>query len=250
MFCYSCGFQLPAGARFCVGCGAQVLYPGTQASVVIAPAPSHAVHVQPTGIAHCPRCGGRNPNDNLFCTNCGASLQPSLSVARQPADGSGFGLDGSSPQAGQTAISAPSAHTPEQAVGGRPKIGGWLWLFCLGLIVVTPLMSLSEIGRSLDQPLLIVLEVGLVAFSIYTGIAVERIRPNALRLVKIYFVVMLVLGFLCILGSFASDLGETGQRSPLEGTLAIGLRTVVGVAIWGSYFRKSTRVRATFGSNL
>ena len=250
MFCYSCGFQLPAGARFCVGCGAQVVHPGTQSPVVPAPAQSHAVQAAPGGVALCPRCGGRNPNDNLFCNNCGASLQPSLSVARQPADVSEVGLDATSAKPEQTATAAQQVQMPQQVVGQSQKVGGWLLLFCFGLIVGNPLSIVKEILESPDIPLLIAAGLALAGFSIYTGIAVARVRPNALRLVKIIFIVMLVLAFLSLLGSFSSgDVGESGQGSRLQGVIGAG-RIVLAVGIWWSYFRKSTRVRATFGSNL
>jgi hypothetical protein len=64
-----------------------------------------------------------------------------------------------------------------------------------------------------------------------------------LRLVKAFFVVMLVLGCLSILGSFAGNPTD-------KDALAAGLGTIGFAAIWWTYFRKSTRVRATFGSNL
>jgi hypothetical protein len=160
-------------------------------------------------------------------------------VAHQPADVSGA----SSRELRQTAIAAPPADSLQQAAGERLKIGGWLAFFCFGLVVLAPLHGLREINQSLDQPFLVVLEVGLVAFSIYTGIALTRVRPNAMRLVKIFFIVMLALGILSVLGSFASDSGD-------KDALVAGLGTIGSAAIWWSYFRKSKRVRDTFGSNL
>ena len=54
--CPKCGFQNPAGAKFCANCGAPL-------------------QAQPAGGVVCPKCGFQNPAGAKFCANCGAPLQ-------------------------------------------------------------------------------------------------------------------------------------------------------------------------------
>jgi membrane protease subunit (stomatin/prohibitin family) len=64
--CPGCGFENPAGAKFCSNCGAEL---GTQPII-------------------CPKCKKENPSGSKFCVNCGASLVkikcPKCSFENQP----------------------------------------------------------------------------------------------------------------------------------------------------------------------
>ena len=54
-------------------------------------------------------------------------------------------------------------------------IGGWLLLFFLGVTIVTPLVCLVEISQNPSDPIVIVFDLGLAGFSIFTGIATWRV---------------------------------------------------------------------------
>jgi hypothetical protein len=107
----------------------------------------------------------------------------------------------------------------------------------------------AEILRDPHDTFVVVVNLGLAAFSIYTGLTTWRARPNALKLIKVYFIVTLALPCLMIL-RLSTNIKEIVQQSPSENPVANGLKVLIVVAIWWSYFAQSKRVKATFGSNL
>jgi hypothetical protein len=127
-------------------------------------------------------------------------------------------------------------------------VGGWLLLFCVGTTIIGPLVLLVEIAAKLQNasivgsalPALLVALLAAGGFSIYTGATVWRVQTNALAVVKTYFIVMVGLASVVFL------LSVSGAYYNLAGPA----RTLISVAIWWAYFKKSKRVKATFGANL
>jgi hypothetical protein len=101
-----------------------------------------------------------------------------------------------------------------------------------------------------DTALEAVFNLLLGAFSLYAGICLWRVRPNALRLVKVYFVLVLSIATLAILASVVTTHSAPSSETPQTNVLTDGARMLIGVAIWWSYFKKSKRVKATYGANL
>lgn len=67
MVCPSCGADLPADARFCIECGADVgRAASTGATVQLPRTPRTAVP--------CPACGAANPDYAVYCVRCGHRL--------------------------------------------------------------------------------------------------------------------------------------------------------------------------------
>ena len=62
MECATCGFDVPAGNKFCLQCG-------TPVSAVLAPAP-----VGDKSARRCPQCGAEAAESQKFCQRCGAVL--------------------------------------------------------------------------------------------------------------------------------------------------------------------------------
>jgi hypothetical protein len=167
----------------------------------------------------CPKCGLENPPTAVWC-DCGYDFQKQ---AMRPAEQTNPELRG---------------------------VGGWLLFFCVSLTILGPLVNLVEILQNPHQSFLVVFDVGMSAFSIYTGAVIWGVRSSALKLVKAYFIVMLAVAALSILGSFRTSLREIQQQSPSQNPIMVGGRIFIAVAIWWTYFKKSKRVRATFGMNL
>lgn len=123
-------------------------------------------------------------------------------------------------------------------------IHGWLMLFCATQTILSPVFVLFAVVTGfLKTPLVIAFQLALCGFAVYTGVSVWRIRPNALKLVKAFLFVMLVLGFV---GAFPPHWMHLKSKPPA----APGIRTLVVAASWWLYFKFSKRVKVTFGRNL
>jgi hypothetical protein len=77
MNCPSCAAELPADARFCVECGAEVLVASTGATTAL---PRYADPGPP-----CPACGAVGPEGADYCVRCGRRLADPLHVPPPPA---------------------------------------------------------------------------------------------------------------------------------------------------------------------
>jgi hypothetical protein len=249
MFCSNCACEIPTTAKFCVRCGSTVdaLASSTLARAV---APSVA-NPAPKASVQCSKCGGQNPSEYFFCTACGASLGPIGSPVFVSSTVTAFDavLPPSAPV--KTVNEIQNIPDTQQVASTLRGVGGWLLFFCIGLIFVAPLIDAAEILKNPNNMFVVVLDLGLAAFAIYTGIIVWGTRPNALKVVKAYFIVMIVLAFLTILGVIFADAKDIQGHSNSQGEdMIAALRSLGYVAIWWSYFGSSERVRATFGSNL
>ncbi len=206
----------------------------------------------------CRKCGAKIPDDSHFCVKCGAgviapnatsasstgtalavapALEPSL-LAKTPDDST-------MPPSSEKSAAANSVGTPS-TVDPLKGIRGWLLLFCLGIVFVQPLVLIVASDTAFEA----VFNLLLGAFSLYAGICLWRVRPNALRLVKVYFVLVLSIATLAILASVVTTHSAPSSETPQTNVLTDGARMLIGVAIWWSYFKKSKRVKATYGANL
>lgn len=210
----------------------------------------------------CRKCGAKMPEDSQFCLKCGVAVNmPSLNSASPTGTATGV-----APALEPDAVAKPSGH--DQPIGtlsspstpsatGSPStvdrlkgIRGWLLLFLLGLVFVTPLSSFFG-GLNSGDAFSFGFDLLFGALAIYTGIALWRGATNALRLVKVYFVVALVMAVLEIVSGILTAPATTASSTPSQNnSLTEGFRMLIGVAIWWSYFKKSKRVKATYGANL
>jgi hypothetical protein len=256
MFCATCACELPAIARFCVRCGSRV------------ESPQNATHTQPlrteireapeVSCTTCSKCGFENPRDYSFCIKCGEQLK-TLGYpvfVSSTAIGSSISVSPVTREPAVEVVAAPIATasianpttTTKEFTAPTVGVGGWLLLFCIGATVISPLVIGAELIQNLNDTFVVLVDISVAALSIYTGIAVWRVRPDAFRMLKIYFVVIAVLAALSIAGSFVSK-SDPSKGAP-DDFMAVGLRSLVAVIIWGLYFHKSRRVKDTFGTNL
>lgn len=183
----------------------------------------------------CARCGQQIPDASETCPLCGREttikLEPQPSVAQANAG---------------TALAQPQPVTPSISPHhrGLQGVGGWLLFFCIALIILGPLVTFVQVMNLPNvDPLAMGLEFARAAFGIAVGIFLWNVRPVAFTLLWIYFGFVALMAVLGIIGFAVLE-----QKRPED--LTVSVRALIYVTIWFLYFRKSERVRATFGRNL
>jgi len=144
-------------------------------------------------------------------------------------------------------------------------VGGWLLLFCVMETIVSPAFCVFFLSSDLARILAdwsafqlvptfrLVSDVGgfgLTAFSIYVGVALWSVKPNAVRFAKALLIVQFAY---TVVGEVAGLCLGTSllfwEPAPNMGTTIVDLvGNGAGFAIWFTYFRESKRVKATYGS--
>jgi hypothetical protein len=144
------------------------------------------------------------------------------------------------------------------------SVRGWLMFFCLTLVLFAPAATLLVAVQALGQlPLLVrasaqfpgllvitivdlILSTAIMGFSIYAGLALMRVRPNAVRIAKTFLLVRLGYSLLELALPLVAGLPASARSIMLQ---AIAGQVVVGVlyvAIWYSYLTVSKRVKRTY----
>lgn len=163
--------------------------------------------------------------------------------------------------AGEEPLSRSKAFVPSDPAA--VKVGGWLMLFCITLVLVNPIQllggllstDLRDTAVVFDQfPFLAVLgivesvgDVLLAMFSIYAGVQLLGRKRNAVRTAKLF----LIVGVTYTLISYALTVAAVPQsmRAEVVSDLSRGLgRPLVYAGIWFTYLSRSKRVRETFPS--
>lgn len=142
-------------------------------------------------------------------------------------------------------------------------VGGWLLLFCLGLIVFTPVITVGSLAASYGESsqyfdrfpgLLMItvvdtlLSVGLMGFSIYAGVGLWSIRPGAVQTAKRYLLCSLGCHAIAAVLPFMAGLPSAAYEAINAEVVKQTVRGVLYFAIWYSYLGKSQRVKATYES--
>ena len=183
----------------------------------------------------CVKCGAENPDDAEFCCKCGKA------VFRPPATS---GIQAPEPPDSMNPVSTPSTPKPY-------GVGGWLAFLCVSLTVLSPLFWLGAMLSLFqkDYFALGLLTLSMAAFSIMAGSLLWQKDPSAIKPVKAYLLVNVVVS---VIISFAGTRGSLDDPHVLG--VAIGQAIGVLVAgsivttIWWLYLDKSVRVKNTYGA--
>jgi len=144
-------------------------------------------------------------------------------------------------------------------------VKGWLLLMCISLTILDPssIVLNSIIMTNLTKPyfdkhtelLRMVLingtcSIGLAVFSIYTGISLWKVLPNALITAKKYlFAISLYSVFSLFIPTLVGF--QAGSIKGISGNNVFNsLLTILYASAWYLYLKKSRRVKTTYGSNL
>lgn len=182
----------------------------------------------------CARCGQQIPEASEICPLCGREATVKLIPVTEP-----------------IAREPRFSRVPTPAIQGPSGVGGWLLFFCVSLVVLAPaftLINLSRMAFSL-QNLYYLANVAQVLYAAVVGGMLWTRRPGSFLFLRIYFVLVAAQIGLNAAEMFALALREYG--SVWESDRFTRLLVGAGVALlWFAYFRKSVRVRNTYGANL
>lgn len=141
-------------------------------------------------------------------------------------------------------------------------VRGWLLLLCLILTILFPLGGLINITAAINTPksffdqdpaLFTFVFIGgicnicLFVYSMYVGVSLWKVVPNAVASVKRYLLVLFHYSFFSI---FLPQLVGLSEKVQTEIYTMYSLGRLIAMAeafAWYLYLRKSKRVRATYG---
>ena len=182
----------------------------------------------------CARCGEQIPDASETCPLCGREA----SIRIDP------------PAPLPTLPHPQSAALTLPAITGPSGVGGWLLVFCITLTVLAPLavlfpvVALRRIPSNYFRP-----EIVRVLYGVIVGIVLWSRQAIALMMLRIYFVVLAVTLGLSWLRLIALSL-QSHTSVFLFPVFTAVLMYTGGSILWFAYFRKSIRVRNTYGSNV
>ena len=141
-------------------------------------------------------------------------------------------------------------------------VRGWLLLLSVSLTILDPLAGFINIIAATDalkpyfdqdQALFKLVLIGgvcnicLLVYSMYTGMALWRISPNAVMNAKKYFLVLFHYSFFSIFLPQLVGLSEKTQTEIYKASPIGNLIVMLYATMWYFYMRKSKRVKATYG---
>jgi uncharacterized membrane protein YqgA involved in biofilm formation len=138
------------------------------------------------------------------------------------------------------------------------SIGGWLLLLCISLTILSPLRTiytnslnimiissfLDEFDKG-DQYLILfetILGIGITIYSIVAGVHLWKIKPNAVKFAKTFFLVF--LGYIILIAIFSTIVKI--ESNYIKNTIG----NILYFTIWYLYLDKSERVKKTYSINI
>ena len=185
----------------------------------------------------CARCGQQIPEASEVCPLCGRQTTLKLDPIPAPAPAP------AQPRSPYAFVTIPQNLGPS-------GVGGWLLFYCIGLSILTPLMGLAQFSILLHfLNYEYVLDFMRVIYGTVVGIVLWMKRPIAIFLLRIYFIVIAGTLLLGVLRLVALSLRTHTSIALVQGFTRVIAQ--IGFSIlWFAYFRKSERVRNTYGANL
>jgi hypothetical protein len=195
----------------------------------------------------CAGCGNEVMQSMRICPNCGGRAFGKSPPAPAPSLQNNYAQQNGANSGGLTTA----------VTGIPPGVKGWLLFLCVNLTVITPLWGLGFLGKewaeskqyldivpNFKEALMIeffVMAIFLL-YSIYTGVQLWKIRPNAVKNAKQFFVINLLL-CLTLQPVMAQMLGVQFMNGDYLKSVFGG---ILNIAIWYPYLLKSKRVMATY----
>ena len=149
------------------------------------------------------------------------------------------------------AVVAKKEFIPEvDELTGNPLCGvrGWLLFFCVLTSIVHPLQVVAAIANGKQKPMEILIATILAGTSCLVGILLWIRSERALEMTKYYLYGLIVFGCLIFLLTLMMDVHKASTIASAE-KIADSLMILPFPLIWTVYFKKSERVRLTYGRN-
>lgn len=140
-------------------------------------------------------------------------------------------------------------------------VKGWLLLLCVNLAILDPFAMLFNLASVtyLTKPhfdkfpqllhLMVVgggLSLALTVFSIYAGISLWRVFPNALSVARKYLTAVFLYSIFSVFLPSLVGLPEKAKEEFSANTAFNSMITILYVACWYVYLKRSKRVKATY----
>lgn len=155
--------------------------------------------------------------------------------------------------------------SPDSATD-RPQykgVNGWLLIFCIMQVIVNPVLVLRSLvivwhggfhpfqrvpGLLTFTIIDTILILGVAAFSIYAGECLWSVKAGAVQIAKKYLLTVLAYYFVGVGLLFIIKLSPEASDKLFLWGLARLVMGAIFVSLWYSYFNKSKRVKATYGT--
>lgn len=143
-------------------------------------------------------------------------------------------------------------------------VKGWLLLLCVTLTILDPLagfFTLLGVTNLLkphfneDPGLLKIILIGgvcstcLIVYSMYAGVSLWKVVPNALATAKRYLRILFCYSFFAIFLPGLVGLSEKTQTEFYKTNPLNNIIVMVYASMWYLYLMKSRRVKATYGED-
>jgi hypothetical protein len=158
----------------------------------------------------------------------------------------------------------PDIKEEEAKIDGPKGIGGWLLFFCVGLTILGPLFSVGQMISSWEHAkpafdrfpsletaiywetlgcVTILIYGFIVGCIIWSGNSNGKKVGKKYLLIRLFGFVLIEIVALVLMGDLPSQVVEAA----ISGFVTAGIRELVIFLIWWFYFKKSKRVRNTYG---
>jgi predicted RNA-binding Zn-ribbon protein involved in translation (DUF1610 family) len=147
----------------------------------------------------------------------------------------------------------------EKRVAELKGVGGWLFFFVLSAVIFSPIYFIY--GFIKDYKLfeyffnsigvifiiLLLLEISLLVYKIFIGVIIYKIRPDAVEKAYVFFKISIIYYTINLLINIVNKNPHFLIASKIS-TINISLiLAILGNILWWIYFKKSERVKNTFG---
>lgn len=189
-----------------------------------------------------------------------AALNTIVACAERPS------RTGPPPPPAAYAAPPPIKASPLGDVPGPKGVGGWLLFFCVGLTILSPLFSLSQILVDWEEaqpafaqfPSLktaamweMVGSIALISYGFIVGCMIWGGNPNGREIAKKFLLIRLFgfIGIEFIAVVIMGDMPTEVVASLISFAVGEVFVHLIWFLIWWFYFKKSKRVRNTYGAN-
>jgi hypothetical protein len=183
----------------------------------------------------------------VFCARCGEQIPDAIETCPLCGREASIHIDPPAPL--PTVSYLRSTALARSVIIGPSGVDGWLLFFCIGLTIFSPLTILMRTSTGWHFFSRYLVDDLRVLYGMVVGAALWLARPISLMLLRIYFIIAAGVAVLGVLNVVATALRMHESLFLLPGfTGALEYSGII--VLWFAYFRKSVRVRNTYGSNI